>query len=118
MRHSKHKNKLGVVGSHRKSLLRNLAAELIDHKKIKTTQAKCKALRPFVEKLVTLAKEDTVFNRRLAFAKLNDKSAVKQLFDEVAPRFKSRPGGYTRILKLADGRVGDGARMGFITFVD
>ena len=118
MRHQKHKYKLGVSPSHRKSLMRNLAIEVIDHESIKTTQTKCKAVRGYVEKLVTLAKNDTIANRRLAFRKLNNKDAVKKLFEEVGPRFKERNGGYTRILKIADGRVGDNAPMSLITFVD
>ena len=118
MRHQRHKYKLGVDPAHRVSLLKNLSSELIDHKKIKTTQIKCKALKIYVEKLVTLAKVDSVANRRRAFTKLNNKNAVKVLFDELGPKFKERPGGYTRIMKLADGRVGDNAKMGFIAFVD
>jgi len=118
MRHQNRKYRIGSSPSHRKSLLRNLAIEVIEHESIKTTQAKCKAVRGYVEKLVTLAKNDTVANRRLAFKKLNNKDAVKKLFEEVGPRFKERAGGYTRVLKLADGRVGDNAQMGLITFVD
>ena len=118
MRHQRRKYRIGTTPSHRKSLVRNLAVEVIEHEQIKTTHVKCKAIRPVVEKLITLAKNDTVANRRLAFSKLNDKAAVKKLFEEVAPRFKERPGGYTRVLKLADGRVGDNAQMGLITFVD
>lgn len=118
MRHAKHKYKLGVDPAHRKSLMRNLAIEVIDHGRIKTTQAKAKAVRIFVEKLVTLAKNDTVHNRRLAYAKLNNKDAVGKLFTEIAPKFKERNGGYTRIVKLADKRLGDASRMGYISFVD
>jgi large subunit ribosomal protein L17 len=118
MRHSKHKYKLGVNPSHRKSLIRNLAVEVIDHGKIKTTQTKAKAIKGYVEKLVTLAKEDTVHNRRLAYKKLNNKAAVTKLFTEVAPKFKERKGGYTRIVKLPDTRVGDASKMGYISFVD
>lgn len=118
MRHQKKKYRIGTTPAHRRSLLRNLAIEVIDHESIKTTQTKCKAVRGYVEKLVTLAKNDTIANRRLAFKKLNDKDAVKKLFEEVGPRFKERAGGYTRILKLADGRVGDNAPMSLITFVD
>ncbi len=118
MRHGRKKYRIGSDPSHRKALLRNLACEIIDHGQIKTTNIKCKALQPYVEKLVTLAKVDSVANRRLAFSKLNNKEAVKQLFDTVAPKFKERNGGYTRILKLADGRVGDNAPMSFIAFVD
>jgi len=118
MRHSKHKYKLGVTPSHRKSLMRNLAIEIIDHGKIKTTQTKCKALRPFIEKLVTTAKVDTVQNRRTVLAKLDNKNAMNKLFNDVAPKFKERNGGYTRIIKLADGRMGDAAKMGYISFVE
>jgi large subunit ribosomal protein L17 len=118
MRHSCHKYKLGVNPQHRKALVQNLAIELITHGQIKTTETKCKAIKPFVEKLVTLAKVDTIANRRLAFTKLNNKIAVKQLFDTVAPKFKQRPGGYTRLLKVAEGRLGDGAKEAYIAFVE
>ena len=118
MRHSKHKFKLGVTPSHRKSLIRNLAVEIIDHGKIKTTQTKAKAVRGFVEKLVTLAKVDSVQNRRLALSKLNNKLAVTKLFAEVGPKFKERNGGYTRIVKLADKRLGDASKMGYISLVE
>jgi len=118
MRHQKHKHSIGTNPAHRKSLMRNLASEIIDHGKIKTTHTKCQAIRGYVEKLVTLAKVDSVANRRLAFQKLNNKEAVKKLFDEVGPKLKSRPGGYTRILKLADGRVGDNTSMSYIAFVE
>lgn len=118
MRHQKHKYKLGVDPSHRKSMMRNLSTSLIDHGQIKTTQAKAKALRIYVEKLVTIAKEDTVANRRLAMSRLNNKMAVTKLFAEVGPKFKNRPGGYTRIIKIAEGRVGDGSKLGFISFVE
>lgn len=118
MRHGNHKYKLGVKPQHRKTLVQGLAIEVITHGKIKTTETKAKAIKPFVEKLVTLAKNDTIANRRLAFTKLNNKEAVKALFDTVAPKFKQRPGGYTRILKLAEGRLGDGAKEAYIAFVD
>lgn len=118
MRHSKHKFKLGVTPSHRKSMMRNLAIEVIDHGKIKTTHTKAKAIQGYVEKLVTLAKVDTVHTRREAFKKLNNKDAVVKLFTEVAPKFKERNGGYTRITKLADKRLGDASKMGYISFVD
>jgi len=118
MRHSCHKYKLGVKPQHRKALVQNLAIELITHGKIRTTDTKARAIKPFVEKLVTLAKVDTVANRRLAFTKLNNKEAVKALFDTVAPKFKQRPGGYTRLLKLPEGRLGDGAKEAFIAFVE
>ena len=118
MRHSKHKYKLGVDPSHRKSLIRNLAIEVIDHGKIKTTTTKCKAVRGVVEKLVTLAKVDTVHNRRLAYQKLNNKDCVHKLFTELGPKFKERNGWYTRIIKLADRRLGDSSQMGYISFVE
>ncbi len=118
MRHARHKYKLGVDPAHRKSMIKNLAISIIDHGKIKTTQTRAKAVRGYVEKLVTLSKNDTVHNRRLAFQKLNSKTAVAKLFAEYGPKFKERNGGYTRITKLADGRVGDGSKMGYISFVD
>lgn len=118
MRHQRRKYRIGTTPSHRKSLMRNLAIEVIEHEQIKTTQVKCKAIKPYVEKLITLAKNDTVANRRLAFKKLNNKDAVKRLFEVVGPKFKERAGGYTRILKLADGRVGDNSQMGIIALVD
>ena len=104
--------------SQRISLMKNLAVELIDHKKIKTTITKCRALRIFVEKLVTVAKEDTVANRRLVFAKINNKDAVSKLFADVGPKFTTRPGGYTRITKLPELRAGDGSEMAYISFVE
>lgn len=118
MRHAKHKYKLGVTPSHRKSMVKNLAIEIIDHGKIKTTQTKAKAVRGVVEKLVTLSKNDTIQNRRLALKKLNNKSAVSKLFTEIGPKFKERNGGYTRIVKLADKRLGDASKMGYISFVE
>lgn len=118
MRHQKHKYRVGNGPAHRVSLMKNLAIEVIDHGKIKTTITKCRAIRPYVEKLITIAKEDTVANRRLAFKKLNNKDAVQKLFTDVAPKFKDRNGGYTRIMKMADGRVGDNAPMAYIALVD
>lgn len=118
MRHKLRKYRIGSSPSHRKSLMRNLAIEVIDHGKMKTTHTKCKAVQPFVEKLITIAKDDSIANRRLAFSKLNNKLAVKKLFEEVAPKFKERKGGYTRVLKMADGRVGDNAPMSYIMLVD
>jgi len=97
--------------------MRNLATEIIDHGKIKSTHAKCKAVQGYVEKLITLAKVDSVANRRLAASKIQTKEVVQKLFNEVGPKYKERPGGYTRILKLADGRVGDNAKMSFIALV-
>lgn len=118
MRHAKHKYKLGVEPSHRKAMIRNLAIEVIDHGKIKTTHTRAKAIRGVVEKLVTLAKVDTVHNRRLAYKKLNNKDIVSKLFVETAPKFKERNGGYTRIVKLADRRLGDSSKMAYISFVE
>lgn len=118
MRHGKIKHRIGTTSAHRKSLLRNLAVEVIDHGQIKTTFTKCQAIRPYVEKLITIGKTDTVANRRLAASRLNNKAAVQKLFTEVGPRFKERNGGYTRIMKLADGRVGDNAKMAYIALVD
>lgn len=117
MRHQKHKYKVGNSPSHRVSLMRNLAVEVIDHGKIKTTHAKCKAIQPYVEKLITLGRQDTVANRRLVSSKLNNKAAVQKLFKEIAPKYTERNGGYTRITKLSDGRVGDNAKMSYISLV-
>ena len=118
MRHQKHRYKLGVSPSHRKSLIRNLAIEVIDHEQIKTTHAKAKAIQSVVEKLITLSKVDTVANRRLAFSKLNNKNAVSKLFSDLGPRFKERSGGYTRVMKMSDTRVGDNSKMSYIALVD
>lgn len=118
MRHQNHKYKLGVSPSHRKAMVKNLAIEVIDHGMIKTTLTRAKAIQPVVEKLVTLAKNDTVANRRTAFSKLNNKEAVAKLFTEVAPKFKERNGGYTRIMRMSDNRVGDNSKMAYIAFVD
>lgn len=120
MRHRKRglvRYKLSRKAEHRKALLRSLAVALIKHKRIRTTLIKAKALRPFIERLITRAKKDTTHNRRLVFAKLQDKHAVKELFSEVAPRVMERPGGYTRIVKLGH-RRGDSARMALIELVD
>ncbi len=118
MRHQNYKFKLSVSPSHRKALMKNLCSELIDHGKIQTTITKAKALRPYAEKLVTIAKVDTLANRRLVYSKLNNKDAVKKLFETVAPKFKQRPGGYTRILPMADARLGDAAKTALIAFVE
>jgi large subunit ribosomal protein L17 len=118
MRHGNYKYKLSVSPSHRKALMKNLCSELFDHGKIETTITKAKALKPFAEKLITIAKNDTLANRRLIYQKLNNKNAVKNLFETVAPKFKQRPGGYTRILKMADPRLGDAAKKALIALVD
>ena len=117
MRHGRHKYRVGSTPSHRRSLMKNLASEVIDHGKVKTTHVKCKAVQIYVEKLITLAKEDTVANRRLASARIQNKNAVAKLFTEVAPKYKERKGGYTRVIRLADGRVGDNSKMSFISLV-
>ena len=119
MRHAKHRHRISAgTPGHRRTLMRNLAVEVIDHGKIKTTHAKRQIMRGYVEKLVTMAKEDSVANRRLALTKLNNRDAVNKLFEQVGPKFKNRPGGYTRILKLADARLGDGAPMSYLAFVE
>ena len=116
MRHLKSGNRLSRETSHRKALLQNLSKSLIEHGRITTTVAKAKELRSHVEPLVTLAKEDTIHHRRLAFAWLRDNGLVAKLFNELAPKFKERPGGYTRTLKIGP-RVGDAAPMAIIEFV-
>lgn len=118
MRHQNKKHRIGTTPAHRTSLLRNLAIEVIDHGKIKTTHTKCMAVRGLVEKLITLAKVDTVANRRKALSKLNNMDAVTTLFTQVAPKFKARNGGYTRIHKFADERVGDAAKMSQLSLVE
>ncbi len=117
MRHRVAHRKLGRTTEHRLALLRNMAASLITHERIRTTVTKAKELRPFVEKLVTLGKQDTLHARRRALSVLSSKTVVRRLFSDVSPRFSERPGGYTRILKLGP-RQGDGAPMAFIEFVD
>ena len=117
MRHGKKFNHLSRKTAHRKSMLANMACSLIEHKRINTTTAKAKALRTFVEPLITKSKTDTTHNRRIVFTKLRDKYAVAELFREVAPKVASRPGGYTRIIKLGN-RLGDAAEMAMIELVD
>jgi len=117
MRHRKAGRKLGRSSGHRKALYRNLIIELFRHERIKTTEAKAKAIRPLAEKLITLGKRGDLHARRLAAARLNDPFAVKKLFEELAPRYEDRPGGYTRILKLGR-RQGDGAEMAIIELVE
>lgn len=117
MRHGKKHNHLSRKTAHRKSMLANMACSLIEHKRINTTVAKAKALRTFVEPLVTKSKTDTTHNRRIVFSKLRDKYAVSELFREVAPKVATRPGGYTRIIKLGH-RLGDAAEMAMIELVD
>lgn len=117
MRHRSSKKKLKRTASHRRSLLANLAGNLIEHGRIKTTLGKAKALRPVAEKLITLAKRDDLHSRRLAIAFLYEKDLVKKLFAEVAPASKDRQGGYTRITKLG-ARPSDSAPMAIIEWVD
>jgi large subunit ribosomal protein L17 len=117
MRHGRHKYRIGANPAHRRSLMKNLASEIIDHGKVKTTHIKCKAVQIYVEKLITLAKVDTVANRRLAAGRMQNKNAVAKLFTEVAPKYKERKGGYTRVIRLADARMGDNSKMSFISLV-
>ena len=107
----------GRTSSRRKALFQALTISLIEHEGIKTTLAKAKELRSFIEPLITLAKEDSVSNRRLAFSKIRNKAAVGKLFSDLGPRFKDRPGGYSRIIKTGF-RKGDAAPIAFIEFVD
>ena len=117
MRPRKSGRKLGRNSSHRKAMFRNMAASLLRHETIKTTLPKAKELRRVVEPLITLAKEDGVANRRLAFNRLRDKEVVGKLFTDLGPRFKERPGGYLRILKMGP-RPGDAAPMALVMLVD
>jgi large subunit ribosomal protein L17 len=117
MRHRHGLRKLNRTSEHRLAMLRNMCVSLLNHEAIKTTVPKAKELRRVVEPLITLAKEATVANRRLAFARLRDRDVVTKLFNELGPRYAARPGGYTRILKMGF-RVGDNAPMAFVELVD
>ncbi|MBM6704596.1 50S ribosomal protein L17 [Sutterella massiliensis] len=117
MRHRHGQRKLNRTTSHRLAMLRNMACSLIKHEAIRTTLPKAKELRRVVEPLVTLAKEPTVANKRLAFNRLRDREVVVKLFNEIGPRFANRNGGYTRILKMGF-RVGDNAPMAYMEFVE
>ncbi len=117
MRHGKKVNHLSRKTAHRKAMLSNMACSLIEHKRINTTVAKAKALKQFVEPLITKAKADTTHNRRLTFSQLRSKEAVTELFREVAAKVGDRPGGYTRVIKLGN-RLGDNADMAMIELVD
>ena len=117
MRHNKAINHLGRKSGHRKALLANMATSLILHKRIQTTVAKAKALKMYVEPLITKSKEDTTHSRRVVFSYLKNKEAVTELFRTVAPKIADRPGGYTRVLKTGF-RQGDGADMALIELVD
>ena len=117
MRHNKKFNHLGRTASHRNAMLSNMACSLIKHKRITTTVAKAKALKKFVEPLITRAKDDTTNSRRVVFSNLQDKYAVTELFKEISVKIADRPGGYTRIIKTGN-RLGDNAEMCFIELVD
>jgi large subunit ribosomal protein L17 len=117
MRHRNSGRRLGRKSPHRRAMYRNLAASLLVHETVRTTLPKAKELRRVVEPLITLAKEDSVSHRRLAFDRLRDDAAVGRLFKELGPRFKSRPGGYLRILKMGF-RVGDSAPMAIVQLLD
>ena len=117
MRHNKAVNHLGRKSGHRKALLANMASSLILHKRIITTEAKAKALKPYVEPLITKSKEDNTHSRRVVFSYLKDKNAVSELFRTIAPKIADRPGGYLRILHVGF-RQGDAAEMALIEFVD
>lgn len=117
MRHQKSGRKLNRNSSHRQAMFRNMVASLIKHELIRTTLPKAKELRRFAEPLITLAKTDSVANRRLAFSRLRDKVAVGKLFIELGPRFRERPGGYLRLLKCGF-RAGDSAPMAYVELLD
>ena len=117
MKNLKKGRTLGRNSAKRKALFQSLAISLIEHEGIKTTLAKAKELRSFIEPLITLAKNDSVSNRRIAFAKIRNKSAVGKLFSDLGPRFKDRPGGYSRIIKIGF-RKGDAAPIAFIELLD
>jgi large subunit ribosomal protein L17 len=117
MRHGKKFNHLGRQAGHRKAMLANMACSLIEHKRINTTVAKAKALRKYVEPLITKSKSDSTHNRRIVFSYLQDKTAVSELFREVAPKVADRPGGYLRIIKTGF-RMGDNAQTAMIEMVD
>lgn len=117
MRHQKSGRKLNRTSAHREAMFRNMAASLVKHELIRTTLPKAKELRRVAEPLITLAKTDSVANRRLAFARLRDKQAVGKLFVELGPRYRERPGGYLRILKCGF-RPGDNAPLAYVELVD
>lgn len=117
MRHRKKGRALSRTSSHRKAMLRNMATSLLVHERIQTTEAKAKELRPVVEKLITLGGVDDVHSRRRARRMIEDRAALQKLFDDIGPRFRERPGGYTRILKLGS-RKGDGADVAIIELTD
>ncbi|MEY4775318.1 MAG: hypothetical protein RIT40_2353 [Planctomycetota bacterium] len=118
MRHRCAGNRLGRTTSHRQAMMKNMANSLVLHERIITTPAKAKVVKPFVEKIVTLAKSDTQANRRAVFARLRDKSSIDKLFDILGPRFATRPGGYCRILHLSKPRLGDNGSRVILEFVE
>ena len=118
MRHGKKINHLGRTTAHRHAMLSNMSTSLIIYKRITTTVAKAKALRKYIEPLLTKSKDDTTHSRRMVFAALQDKESIKELFGTIAGKIATRPGGYTRIIKLSDTRLGDNAEMCIIELVD
>ena len=118
MRHGKKINHLGRTTAHRHAMLSNMSTSLIIYKRITTTVAKAKALRKYIEPLLTKSKDDTTHSRRMVFAALQDKESIKELFGTIAGKIATRPGGYTRIMKLSDTRLGDNAEMCIIELVD
>jgi len=116
MRHRKSGRKLGRTWEHRKALMKNMARSLVEHERIRTTEAKAKELRILADKLITMALQDNLHARRQAYAVLGSHHSVKKLFDEIGPRFKEIPGGYTRVVKFGIPRVGDSAPMAMIEF--
>jgi large subunit ribosomal protein L17 len=118
MRHRVAGKKLGRTTSHRQAMMKNMAASLIEHERITTTIQKAKAIKPLIEKLITLGKDDSQHNQRRAFAQLRSKEAVQKLFGVLGPRFKERPGGYLRILKLSKPRLGDNGQRAILELVE
>ncbi len=117
MRHRKTGRKLGRTAAHRRALKRNLAEAIFRHERVKTTLAKAKEIRPYVEKLITLSRRDTVHARRMFARDIQDRKLIQRVFSEIGPRYQNRPGGYTRVLKLGT-RHGDGAEMAIIELVE
>jgi large subunit ribosomal protein L17 len=118
MRHRCAGNRLGRTTEHRIAMTRNLANSLVVHERVVTTLAKAKAIKPFIERVVTMSKTDNMANRRRVFAELNDKESVKKLFATLGPRFANRPGGYCRILRLSRRRLGDRGEQAILEFVE
>lgn len=118
MRHRVAGNKLGRTSSHRDAMMRNMAVSLVIHERVVTTPAKAKVVKPFVEKLLTVAKVSDTVRRRRVFAQLRDKAATAKMFDVLGPRFATRPGGYCRILKLSKPRLGDNGERAILEFVE